>query len=210
MTPQGAARVGLDVIPVGIRFTSERNLSEGQRRELSALQFGGADYQDAWIVGDEPPTFPTDLTGANGWWITTQWVDTQPSSTLIQAGIIGATLLLVLLVVAIGLSLAAAESRDERNTLIAVGASPSTLRRRSATTASLLAVTGGVLAVPCGWLPVWVVNRAQDFPSDFDTPWLSIVAIIVVVPVLVGAVALVGSAIGQRLHPPQVMQRMAD
>ena len=121
---------------------------------------------------------------------------------------VAATLLLALLVVAIGLSLAAVESRDERNTLIAIGASPSTLRRRSATTAVVLAATGGVLAIPTGLLPVWVVTRVTD--GEATVPWLSIVAIVVVVPLLVGAVALVGSAIIQRIRPPKVMQAFTD
>ena len=161
------------------------------------------DGVSSWLV------LPDDSFDDDGFWIDYQWVNWQPSATLVQAAIVGATLLLVLLVVAIGLSLAAVESRDERNTLIAVGASPSTLRRRSATTATVLAATGGVLAVPTGLLPVWVVTRVSDGTSA-SIPWLSIVAIVVVVPVLVGAVALVGSAIIQRVHPPQVMQAFTD
>ena len=137
-------------------------------------------------------------------------MNSNPSETLVQAAIVAATLLLVLLVVAIGLSLAAVESRDERNTLIAVGASPSTLRRRSATTAVVLAATGGVLAIPTGLLPVWVVTLAASGDYSATIPWLSIVAIVVVVPLLVGAVALVGSAIIQRIRPPKVMQAFTD
>ena len=113
------------------------------------------------------------------------------------------------------MSLAAAESRDERNTLIAVGASPSTLRRRSATTATLLATTGGIVAVPTGLIPLWVVLRTQDsdqtgLMDDFSVPWLSILALVVVIPLIVGAVALVGSAVAQRVRPPQVMQAFTD
>jgi len=209
MTEQRASELGIGVIPVGIRFTATDDLTAEQRRSLDEIRFGNDVFSDAWIVGDEAATYPDDSFDDDGFWIDYQWVNWQPSATLVQAAIVGATLLLVLLVVAIGLSLAAVESRDERNTLIAVGASPSTLRRRSATTATVLAATGGVLAVPTGLLPVWVVTRVSDGTSA-SIPWLSIVAIVVVVPVLVGAVALVGSAIIQRVHPPQVMQAFTD
>ncbi len=210
MTRDGAAAAGLDVIPVGIRFTSDDDLTEGQRRGLDKIQFSGSGYEDLWIVGDESADIPTNLAGRTPYWVSYQWVDSQPSSTLVQTGIVAATLMLVLIVVGIGLSLAAVESRDERNTLIAVGASPSRLRRRSATTAILLAVTGGVLAIPAGLLPVVVVNQAQTYPTGLSFPWLSIVSIVVFVPVAVGAIALVGSSILQRLHPPKVMQAFTE
>jgi hypothetical protein len=214
MTEAGANEAGLDVVPIGIRFTSSDDLTDTQRRALDDIRFGGASYQDAWILDGESAAFQTNQSGRIGFWITYQWVQAQTSPTLVQAGIIAATLLLVLIVVAIGLSLAAVESRDERNTLICVGASPATLRRRSATTATLLAVTGGVVAVPTGLIPLWVVLRVQeqqyDSGDDFTVPWLSIVAIVVVIPIIVGAIALIGSAIVQRLRPPKVMQAFTD
>jgi putative ABC transport system permease protein len=210
MTRQGAKAAGLDVIPVGIRFTSDNDLTSGQRRALDDVRFGGSNYEDAWIVGDESPEFPPNVSGRIGYWITYQWVDNQPSSTLVQAGIVAATLLLVLVVVVIGLSLAAVESRDERNTLIAVGASPATLRRRSATTATLLATTGGILAVPSGLLPILVVQQSQEYPSSLEVPWPTIAAVVVVVPLLVGAIAFVGSSLNQRLRPPRVVQTSTE
>lgn len=215
MTETGARAAGLDVIAVGIRFTGDDDLTAGQRRALDDIRFDGASYEDAWILDGESAAFDTDRSGRIGFWITYQWVPGQTSSTLVQAGIVGATLLLVLVVVAIGLSLAAVESRDERNTLIAIGASPSTLRRRSATTATLLAVTGGVVAVPTGLIPLWVVLRVQNgqqngYDDGFAVPWLSILAIVVVIPIVVGLVALVGSAIIQRIRPPKVMHAFTD
>ena len=215
MTEQGARAAGLDVIPVGIRFESQNDLSESQQRDLDGIRFDGAQYPDAWILPGEAASFDSNQSGRIGFWITYQWVWGQTSSTLVQAGIVAATLLLVLVVVAIGLSLAAAESRDERNTLIAVGASPSTLRRRSATTATLLAATGGIVAVPTGLIPLWVVLRTQGsdqtgLMDDFSVPWLSILALVVVIPLIVGAIALAGSAVTQRVHPPQVMQAFTD
>ena len=184
-------------------------LFRSQRRALDEISFGEDVFNDAWIVGDETADYP-NADGTGGCWISYLWVSWNPSETLVQAAIVAATLLMVLLVVSIGLSLAAVESRNERNTLIAVGASPSTLRRRSATTAIVLAATGGVLAIPTGLLPVWVVTRAASGNGEATIPWLSIVAIVVVVPLLVGAVALVGSAIIQRVRPAKVMQAFTD
>jgi putative ABC transport system permease protein len=209
MTEQRAAELGLGSAPTGIRFTAADDLTGAQRRALDEIRFGDQVFTDAWVVGDESASYPEETFNNDGVWIEYQWVNWNPSGTLVQAAIVAATLLLVLLVVAIGLSLAAVESRDERNTLIAVGASPSTLRRRSATTATVLAATGGVLAIPTGLLPVWVVSRVSD-GTTATIPWLSVAAIVVIVPLLVGAVALVGSAIIQRVRPPRVMQAFTD
>ena len=209
MTEQQATELGIDVIPTGIRFTADDDITGTQRSALDEIRFGEDGFNDAWIVGDETAEYP-NVDNSGSFWIDYQYVNSNPSETLVQAAIVAATLLLVLLVVAIGLSLAAVESRDERNTLIAVGASPSTLRRRSATTAVVLAATGGVLAIPTGLLPVWVVTLAASGDDSATIPWLSIVAIVVVVPLLVGAMALVGSAIIQRVRPPKVMQAFTD
>lgn len=206
MTEALADELGLDVIPVGIRFNTDGDLTSTQRRQLDEIRFG-TPIVDSWIVGDESTAFE-DLRDDRGFWIDYQYVNLTPSMALIQAAIAGAALLLVLLVVAIGLSLAAAESREERNTLIAVGASPTTLRRRSATTATLLAATGGLIAVPTGLVPVAVVQRTLDNP--LEVPWLSVLAVAVVIPVLVGMTALAGSAALQRIRPPRVLQDRAD
>lgn len=205
LTRTKADELGLGVIPTGIRFTADHDLTATERNALDAFQQGVAE-PDSWLVGDEQAS---DLVSENrGFWISYQWVDYTPPQTLIQAGIAGATLLLVLIVVAIGLSLAAAESRDERNTLIAVGASPKTLRRRSAVSATLLAATGGALAVPTGLLPTAVVMQATD--GDFTVSWVSVLAVVVVIPIAVGVVALVGSSLTQRLRPPRVIQDRVD
>lgn len=209
MTEQQATELGIDVIPTGIRFTADDDITGTQRSALDEIRFGEDGFNDAWIVGDETAEYP-NVDNSGSFWIDYQYINSNPSETLVQAAIVAATLLLVLLVVAIGLSLAAVESRDERNTLIAVGASPSTLRRRSATTAVVLAATGGVLAIPTGLLPVWTVTLAASGDDSATIPWLSIVAIVVVVPLLVGAMALVGSAIIQRVRPPKVMQAFTD
>ena len=74
----------------------------------------------------------------------------------------GVALVLTLLVVAIGLALAAAEGVAERDVLVAVGGRPSTMRSMAAVKAVVLTVTGLVLAVPFGLLPTYAVLRATE------------------------------------------------
>lgn len=204
ITQTFAMERGIDVIPVGIRFESQHDLTASQRRGLDDIRFGST-YRDAWIVdGETSAPIPNE----RSFWISYQYVNFTPPLSLIQGSIAAAALLLVLLVVGIGLSLTAAEGREERNTLIAIGASPSTMRRRSAVIALLLSATGGLIAVPTGLLPVWVVYRIGDTPIDI--PWLVIVAVVGVIPLIVGAIAWGGSSIIQQVRPVHVMRRFAD
>ena len=110
--------------------------------------------------------------------------------------------MLTLLVVAIGLALAAAEGVAERDVLVAVGGRPSTMRSMAAVNAVVLTVTGLVLAVPFGLLPTYAVLRATNNP--FHMPWLVIGSLVVVVPVLAGAITWLVSAIGQRIRPVRI------
>ena len=67
-----------------------------------------------------------------------------------QGVAVGGVLVLTLLVVAIGLSLAATESRDERDVLVAIGARPRTMRSLAGTKAVVMTLTGIALAIPDG------------------------------------------------------------
>ena len=71
----------------------------------------------------------------------------------IQGIVIGIVLALILLVVAIGLALAATESRDERDVLVAVGARPRTIRSLAGSKALIITLTGVALAIPTGLIP---------------------------------------------------------
>jgi ABC-type antimicrobial peptide transport system permease subunit len=127
--------------------------------------------------------------------------------------IVGGALVLSMLVVAIGLALAAAEGREERDTFVIVGAKPSSMRRQAAARAAVLALVGIGLGVPLGFVPTWVVDRvANDAgPSSAGVPigfpWLVVVTLVVVVPSAVAGVAWAGSALGQRFRPPTPTRR---
>ena len=51
---------------------------------------------------------------------------------------------------------------------------------------------------------------ARTLSTTRSAGLVSIVAIVVVIPLLVGGIALVGSAIIQRIRPPKVMQAFTD
>ena len=100
-------------------------------------------------------------------------------------------LLFTLLIVAVGLALSAAESRDEREVLVAVGARPSTLRRVAGQKAAMLALAGTTLSVPTGLIPVVMVLRSvRQTPGELplDIPWLVIGMLVASVPLVAGVV----------------------
>jgi len=105
-----------------------------------------------------------------------------------------------LAVVAAMVALAQAESRTERRTLFAVGASPAVLRGTAAATAALLALLGGVLAVPAGLLPLAAVDAATSAAVPLVVPWVGLAVGAVLVPALaaVGSAALTKTTSGSR------------
>ncbi len=87
-------------------------------------------------------------------------------------------------VVAIGLALTSAESRNEDIALVALGAPPRLRRRMRAVEAILLSATAGALAVPLGILPALAVLAARSYPYVF--PWTTVVLLAVLVPLAAG------------------------
>jgi putative ABC transport system permease protein len=126
------------------------------------------------------------------------------SPTRIRAGVLVAALLLVLAVVALGLALAARDTEDESQVLVAVGAPPRTLRRTAALRAVLLVLVAGVISVPAGLLPAAAViatteeyGRRTAFRPDL---WTVLFAL-VVVPAIVGLVTWSGSRLREAFRP---------
>ena len=121
---------------------------------------------------------------------------------LVLEGILSAmALLLTLFVVAASLALAAAETRDERDVLSMVGASPAVLRRASAHKAWLLSFLGAVLAIPVGFLPVVVFTRADPTKLPLVFPWRIVVLLVIVVPLVAGSVMTLASRLALRRRP---------
>jgi putative ABC transport system permease protein len=108
-----------------------------------------------------------------------------------------------LLVLAIGLALAAVETRDERDVLAALGAAPRTLRRTNGTKAFLLTLLGGAIALPVGLLPV-AVSRQLGGDSTVIVPWTTIALLLVAVPVVAALVTSTATRAALRFRPIQV------
>jgi ABC-type antimicrobial peptide transport system permease subunit len=119
--------------------------------------------------------------------------------------------LLVLFVVTVNLALSAAETRDERDVLAVVGASPATTRRTNGYKAGLICAMGALLAVPVGFLPVVVFLTAHDsvhLPIVF--PWRMVALLVVALPVVAGLVTTGASAMALKLRPVRVSKMAFD
>ncbi|MBK5224734.1 MAG: FtsX-like permease family protein [Acidimicrobiia bacterium] len=146
-------------------------------------------------------------------WVEREYRSWEPSNALITAGILGVATIFSLGVVALGLALSAAETKDERDVLAAIGAPPRTLRRLAASKAAVLAVVGTVVGVPLGFVPTWVVVRASD--SGYDSmavvfPWLQVGLLVVVVPLVATAATLLASGIALHTRPVQASSMAFD
>jgi putative ABC transport system permease protein len=129
---------------------------------------------------------------------------------LAEVGLSAGSVLVTLLVIAVGLSLAAAETRRERELLTIAGASPGTIARVSARKAVLVVLIGTVLAMPVGLLPAWATLDATGRSEAFVLPWRTIVLLTVVVPLVTGLATRLASALGQRWRPVRLSTMAVD
>ena len=201
VTPDTATALGLHIVDEAAIVIAPTDLNDDQ---LTRLQYiagttseltpfdrpaggsGGAEYVRIEAPSPAPPS----------------------SANAVRRAIVLAALLFTLLVVTIGLSLTAAESRDERDVLIAIGARPRTMRRTAALKAGVLALVGGILAVPTGVLPIAVLLRALRRPDTLKRPlaidWLTITAVVALIPITVAVAATASAAVSQRVRPPRM------
>ena len=205
VTPAKAAQLGLAVVEGGFVATTPTDLTSSQRAALGQIQQGFFPATDAFTQAtSSQPYVQLDY----------PYVPTRLASGLIRIAIMIGTLLFTLAVVAIGLSLSATESRDERDVLASIGAKPSTMRRVAGLKAMWLALAGGLLAVPTGYLPIAAAvgaatsNRSVDVGTPF--PWSIAIGIVVVVPILACLGAWLAGAIAQTIRPMQMNLRTAD
>jgi putative ABC transport system permease protein len=122
--------------------------------------------------------------------------------------VIGGALLLVSLVVALGLALWAAEGREERNTLVTIGAPPSTVAAMAGWKALLLAGVGGIVAVPLGYGTLRLCFLAASDWTPF--PWLTALGVVVIIPLVVALGSVVISSIAQRTRPVRAVLASTD
>ncbi len=205
VTEEALSRWGLRPATVGVYVLAPADLTERQMRQLDVIRYATQDLDFTFLsaVGERPSTGTED--------VGIFWERPEPAEvpvTLLYAAVVGVALLLTLLVVAIGLSLSATESRDERDVLVAVGARPRTLRRMAGVKAVILAGTGVALAVPTGLVPAWIVLREPGRPEA--VPWVALALLLVAVPVIAGLLAWLSSTIAQRVHPVHASSFAAD
>jgi putative ABC transport system permease protein len=192
ITEETARRLGFEVVEFGAIVRNDAPLTSAQLDAVSRTFQGTALAE--WYRDADPR--------ASGWWFVDSFSSELAPTAAIQGIVLGAVLVLTLLVVAIGLSLAATESRDERDVLVAVGARPRTMRSLAGSKALVMTLTGVALAIPTGLIPAFAVTRAVDDP--FQTPWAALAGLLVAVPLVAGAVAWAASSVAQRFRPVQM------
>ena len=212
VTEKAARELGLAVVDDAVVVRAAEDLNGDQLRRLMDLQRELNPAEFGPLVFDVPET-GTD-TAEPVQIVAPPYPGNDVRTDLIQLSIAAAALLLTLFVVAVGLALSAAESRDERDVLTAVGAKPSTLRRVAAEKAVLMSLTGTLLALPAGLLLIVAVLRAIDDgnpgPTPIDVSWLTLGLLVLGVPLLAGVVTWIGSSIAQRLRPVHMSTLHAD
>jgi putative ABC transport system permease protein len=204
ITEAHAVEIGFTPVPRGVIVRSDTAVTDeigvAMQREFTNHAF----VFDAFIEpGDPLRASPQEAVGP--WWNVSYAAQYRPGDRgdlwRARAIIAGIAVVLSLLVVAIGLSLAAAEGRDERTTLSVVGATPATMRRQTATGAAALALTGIALGIPTGFVPTWLLWRAVDGDDWPSFPWVVSIILVIAIPLAASAATWLASAASQRLRP---------
>lgn len=141
-----------------------------------------------------------ELAGRAGQRVTVENGPMDVDTATIQTVALVATAVLSLLIVAVGLALIGAETRDDDAVLAAVGASPRTRRSLAAARAGVLTVLGAILAVPAGLVPVWGLSTAAGAGAAsgrLTIPWSTVAAVVLLVP----AIAAAGAYLCTRPEP---------
>jgi putative ABC transport system permease protein len=180
ITPERAHELNLVTGPGPVVLRMPGPLDDGQRAAVATMR---AD-----------PAWPKDVMTSTGTPATIR------RGVLVEAGLGIASLIVTLLVIAVGLALASAESRTERDLLAVAGADPRTLARVTARKAALIVVLGTWLAVPVGLIPA-VLALGITPATGIPVPTRTLVLLLVVVPVVAGFVTRVGSAVAQWRRP---------
>ena len=209
-TPEHLAELGIPEPPIDlIQVLSPGPISDEQRAALQALRPGGAHF---WLRGRPDPA----QRSVNVSYLampSSGWVRGDPAR-LIQLATAGASLLLTALIVALGVALAAADSKEERDALEALGAPPAMMRRAEGIKAATVAALGALAALVAAGLPALVVALSYQWsreqpaplaPNDGEwwrfVPWSTIAWVVIGIPVVLGLVTMLGSGLRARLRP---------
>ncbi len=199
----------------GLLAITDEALTSDQRGALDdvARNLEQDDPFDLFALDTPPPIDPID-----GTFLGQRFFDisferppaTEISDAQIQALLVGIAMVLMLGVITVALALAAAEGREERDVLVAVGAKPASMRRLAGARAWWMSVLGGALAVPVGFVPTWVVIANQQNHDPIRFPWLAAGLLVLAVPLVAAVVAWTGSAIAQRIRPTTMSTLAVD
>jgi putative ABC transport system permease protein len=203
ITPAEAQRLHAAMVPAGMVVTNPTAFNESQRASIDALT-------PSIMFGNAPPDVaPNDITEL-------LWAgprSTGISPDVVRQIILAVVVVIALIVLAMSLALSAAETRDERDVLVSLGATPRTMRGVAAWKATALAFTGAALAIPTGFIPVAVAYYAAVRPGDtarLAFPWSTALELLFIAPLIAAVVAGAGSAVAQRLRPTQMSTFATD
>jgi putative ABC transport system permease protein len=205
ITPAKAAELGLHIIPAGEIAINPKPFNESQRASIDALMpslmFGsmGSKFSNSNAT-------PVDILWAGP-------ASSGISANIVQQIVLAIVVFIALLVLAMSLALSAAETRDERDVLVALGAPPRTMRGVAGWKAGLLAMTAAVIAVPTGFIPVafafWASVHSGD-QAHLRFPWVTVLELVILAPLIAALVAAIGSTIAQRVRPTQMSTFATD
>ena len=210
ITPESASALGLQIVDEATVILTPQNLTDSQRIQLAILTTTVGELQ----IFDRPSTEAGNPSPGEQVSIAAPSPILKSSANSTQLAIAAAALLFTLLVVAIGLGLSAAENRDERDVLIAIGARPRTMRRTSAQKTGYLTLAGALLAIPTGLLPIAIVLRSLGTigtpPPPFAPDWTTIALVAFAMPLAAATITWIGAAIIQRAHPVRMSTLHTD
>ncbi len=199
MTEAKARALDLPIVDGGAIVTNPKPFDESQKASLDVLS---RTITDAGPNGVATTSIAWSGTGGPG-----------ISISEVRNIVIGIVVLIALIVLAMSLALSAAETRDERDILVSLGARPSTMRAVSAWKAALLSAAGALVAVPTGFIPVavvfLVVTHANEI-AHIAFPWTTALELVVVAPIIAAVVAYAGSAIAQKARPTRMSTFATD
>jgi putative ABC transport system permease protein len=201
ITPAKAQELGLPIVSAGEVVTNPQPFNESQRASLDALS---ASLMFSSNGAPNSPAIGIFWSGP---------ASTGLSPNVVRQIVLAIVVLIALLVLAMSLALSAAETRDERDVLVALGAPPKTMRGVAAWKAGLLSFTAAALAVPTGFIPVAFVFLAAVHPGSrakLVFPWSTVGELVILAPLIAALVAGIGSTIAQRVRPTQMSTFATD
>lgn len=177
MTPQTAARLGLDTVDAGsVWLPSAMPTSAAEQHARAQLAAVTAQSGNFYVE--------------RGY---------QQQHSLIELGLTGFAVLVALGAAGIATGLASADSQQDLTTLAAVGAEPRIRRTLSGFQCGVIAAMGAVLGTVCGTVPAVALRRVQGMASSpmdhshtvIAFPWTTIAMTLVGLPVLAVLLATV-------------------